>query len=113
MCEPALCGRVRAPGPTSNAPKPTICYILIYYHLLHFPFSPVSTIITALLHYLLQGCLVLVGKDIELNAVGRQFWPYLTAGCVCTLEAHLWCDLGCCPRTVVVMKAAANPCFYK
>ena len=24
----------------------------------------------------------LVGKDIELDSVGRQFEPYLTAGCV-------------------------------
>ena len=24
-----------------------------------------------------EGCLVLVGKDIELDAVGRQFEPYL------------------------------------
>ena len=26
-----------------------------------------------------RRCLVLVGKDIELDAVGRQFEPYLTA----------------------------------
>ena len=42
-----------------------------------------------------------VGKDIELDAVGRQFKPYLTAGCVCMLVAPLWCDLRCCSRTVV------------
>ena len=53
-----------------------------------------------------------VGKDILLDAVGRQFEPYLTARCVCMLEAPLWCDLGCCSRTVVVIKAAANPRLY-
>ena len=55
-----------------------------------------------------RGCLVLVGKDIELDAVSRHVEPYLTAGCVCMLVAPLWCDLGCCYRTVVVMKAADN-----
>ena len=45
---------------------------------------------------------ILQGKDIELDAVGRQFEPYLTTECVCMLVATLWCDLGCCSRTVVV-----------
>ena len=31
----------------------------------------------------------LVGKDIELDAVGSQFEPYLTAKCVCMLAALL------------------------
>ena len=31
---------------------------------------------------------------IELDAVGRQFDPYLTTGCVC-MAAPLWCGLGC------------------
>ena len=30
--------------------------------------------------------------------------PALTAGCVCMLVAPLRCDLGCCSRTVVVLK---------
>ena len=30
-----------------------------------------------------QGCLVLVGKDIELDAGGRQFEPYLTGVLAC------------------------------
>ena len=34
------------------------------------------------------------GSVIELDAVGRQFEPYLTTGCVCT-AAPLWCSLGC------------------
>ena len=38
-----------------------------------------------------------------------QFESYLTAGCVCMLVAPLWCELGCCSRTVMVVKAAANP----
>ena len=60
----------------------------------------------------IQGCLVLVGKDIELDAVGRQSDPYLTAGCVCILVLPLWRDLECCSRTVVVINAAANPCVF-
>ena len=35
-----------------------------------------------------------VGKDTELDAVARQFEPYLKAGCACT-GAPLWCGLGC------------------
>ena len=31
-----------------------------------------------------------------------------TARCVCMLVAPLRCDLGCCSRTVVVIKAAVN-----
>ena len=49
----------------------------------------------------------LVGKDIELDAIGHQFKPYFTTGCVCMLVAPLWSDLGSCSRTVVV-KAVAN-----
>ena len=50
---------------------------------------------------------------LELDAVGRQFEPYLTAGCVCMLLApfKLWCDQGCWTvpaGTVAVIKAAAN-----
>ena len=30
--------------------------------------------------------------------------PTLTAGCVCMLLTPLWCDMGCCSRTVVVLK---------
>ena len=41
-----------------------------------------------------NGCLSLVGKDMKVGAVGRQFEPYLTAGSVCMLVALLWCDLG-------------------
>ena len=37
----------------------------------------------------------LVGKDIELDAVGRQLASYLTIGCVCMLMAPLWCDQEC------------------
>ena len=48
----------------------------------------------------------LVGKDIELDAVDRQFEQYLTAGSVCILP--LRCDLGCCSITVVVINAAAK-----
>ena len=39
----------------------------------------------------LRGCLILVGKDIELDAVGSQFHPYLTAGYVCI---WWWCPCG-------------------
>ena len=52
------------------------------------------------------GCHSEVGNDIELDAVGRQFQPYLTAGGVCT-AGPLWCGLGCCSRTVVVDNAPA------
>ena len=34
----------------------------------------------------------MLAKDIELDAVGRQFELYLTAGCVCT-AAPLWCTV--------------------
>ena len=49
-------------------------------------------------HHLLGACAkqssvnsasTLVGKDKELDDVGRQFKPYLTAGCVCMLVAPL------------------------
>ena len=41
-----------------------------------------------------EDLMSLVGQEIELDSVGRQFEPYLTAGCVCMLVAPLWCDLG-------------------
>ena len=57
--------------------------------------------------------IVVVGEDIVLDSlsVGRRFEPNLTvtAGCVCMLVPPLWCDLGCCARTVVVIKSAAKP----
>ena len=54
----------------------------------------------------------LVGKDTELDAIGRPFEPYLTAGClVCMLVSALWRDLGCCSRTVVVLKATVKTRF--
>ena len=52
----------------------------------------------------MEGCWSPFGKDIELDAVGRQFEPYLAAVCVCT-AAPLWCHLGCCSRRVVVNNA--------
>ena len=59
----------------------------------------------------------LVGKDKELDAVGCQFKTYLTSGCVCMLvmplSRALWCDLGCCSQTVLVITATANPAFIK
>ena len=42
---------------------------------------------------MIKGCLANLAKDVELDAVGRQFEPYLTAGC--TTAAPLWCGLGC------------------
>ena len=44
------------------------------------------------------------------DAVGRQIAPYLTTGCAGTMAAPLWCGLGCCFRTVVVIKAMTNTC---
>ena len=38
----------------------------------------------------LQGCLVLVGKDIELDAVGRHFEPYPYG----RLRLHRWRPCG-------------------
>ena len=38
--------------------------------------------------------------------------PALTAGSVCMLVAPMWCDLGCCFRTVVAIKAAVNTRNY-
>ena len=35
--------------------------------------------------------------------------PNRTAGCVCLLMAPLWCDLGCCAQTVVVLKLWRTP----
>ena len=40
-----------------------------------------------------------MAKVIELDAV------------VCMLVVHFWCDLGCCSRTVIVLKAKENPAF--
>ena len=48
-----------------------------------------------------SGCQCLVCKEVELDAIGRQFELYLSASCVCTAES-LWCGPGCCSRTVVV-----------
>ena len=42
-------------------------------------------------------------QDIELDAVGRQFEPYAFTSVV-----SLWCDMGCCSKTVVGIKAAAS-----
>ena len=39
----------------------------------------------------IQVVVVLVIKDIELDAVGRQFEP-------CMVVAPVWCDLGCYPK---------------
>ena len=51
-----------------------------------------------------------LAKDIELDAVSRQFEPYLTAGCVwrpccggCAGPSH-----GTVPSVVEIAKAAAN-----
>ena len=57
----------------------------------------------------LYGMSSQVGKDIELDAVGRQFEPYLTAGCVCMLAAPLR-GLGCCPEQAWSLYTAA--CMY-
>ena len=59
----------------------------------------------------LRGCLILVGKDIELDAVGCQFKPYLTAGCV----AWWWCPCGVTWHTVPeqswLLKLLQTPSF--
>ena len=40
------------------------------------------------------GCRSLIGKDIELDAIGFQFESYLTASCICTAAPFkLWCGL--------------------
>ena len=57
------------------------------------------------------GMSILVGNVIgklELDAVGRHFKTYVIKGCVWMLVAPLWCGLGCCSRTAVVIKAAAK-----
>ena len=51
---------------------------------------------------------------MELDAVGCQFKPYITARCICMLVAPLWCDLGhirlgCCSGTVMVLKLQRTP----
>ena len=53
------------------------------------------------------GTSALVGKGMELYAVGLQFEPRLTAGCVCTAAAPLLCGLGCRSQTAEIEKAAA------
>ena len=42
-----------------------------------------------------MGWCNLFGNIVELDAVGCQFKPYLTTGCMCTV-APLWCGLECC-----------------
>ena len=59
----------------------------------------------------LQGCLAKLAKDIELGAIDCQFKPYVTAGCICTRAVLLWCGLGCCSKTVLVIEATAKPAF--
>ena len=56
-----------------------------------------------------------LAKDLELDAVGSQFKPYLTEGCIFTMNAPLLCGLGCCSQIAVpvVIKTAVNTCpFY-
>ena len=60
------------------------------------------------------GCFVLVGKDIELDAVGASSNPTLTsnAGCVMMLPvAQWWCPSGVTWGAVRGIKPAANPCI--
>ena len=46
-----------------------------------------------------------MAKDIEPDAVSRKFEPYLTAGCVGTITAPLWCGL----RVQVIKATAETP----
>ena len=61
----------------------------------------------------IKGCLVLVGKDIELDAVGRQFEPYpsshgrVTAGCIGGRVSVLVARVSCRSQTVVVLKPSS------
>ena len=55
----------------------------------------------------------IVSKNIELDAVGSKFEAYLTAGCIWMRLAPLWCDLGCCSRTVAIIKAVVKPRLLK
>ena len=49
----------------------------------------------------------LVGIDIELDDSVGSLNPTLPQGAfVCMLVKPLWCDLGCCSRTVEFVKAA-------
>ena len=41
-----------------------------------------------------------------------QFKPYLTAVCLCMLAAPLWCGLGCCSWTVMVIKSSEKISLY-
>ena len=52
-------------------------------------------------------------QGLELNAVGRQFEPYSYRRMRLHAGAPLWCDLGCCSRTVVVIKAAEKTSHYQ
>ena len=61
----------------------------------------------------LSNSLLAFRAFLELNTrrttnIILKFEPKLTAGCVCMLVDLLWCDLGCCFRTVVVIKATAK-----
>ena len=46
-------------------------------------------------------------KKTELDGVGHQFEPYLTACCICTTAqaVPVLCGLQCCSQTLVVIKA--------
>ena len=59
---------------------------------------------------MLQGCLVQVGNDIELDTIGRQF----ELRTLLVSAAPLWCDLGRCSpgRTVVVIKLRRTSAFF-
>ena len=47
----------------------------------------------------------LVAKsDIELDTIGFYIEPYLAAGCYLHAGAPLWCDLGCCSRTIRLLR---------
>ena len=58
--------------------------------------------------FLLSGISSLFGKDIELDAIGCLFKPYLTSKCVCMLVTPFQCDLGFCSQIVVVLKLQLN-----
>ena len=60
-----------------------------------------SKLLDSILYGTRNGLSVRLAKT-ELDAVGRQFEPYTTAGCVYTLVAPLRCVLGCCFRAIVV-----------
>ena len=55
------------------------------------------------IHWLsVQGCLVQVDNNIELDAVGCQF-EFRTLPVVFASVVPLWSDLGCSPQTVLVL----------